>query len=225
MTKNSDFGSARSDARAARRVERTTAAAILASLGVALGACGGGGGGGTATPTATTNSTTTAATYTIGGSISGLTNEGLILVNGTDTDTPGTGDQAFTFPTALAAGTAYSVSVQLQPDALKCAVVNGTGTVGTANITNVEVNCVSPSFSLGGTISGLTAAGLVLANGAATVSPAAAATSFTFPTSLVTAASFNVTVATQPSGQTCTVSNGQGVILTSSVDNVVVACH
>ena len=225
MTTQFGFGGIRSDQRAALGVRRTAAAVGLAALAAALGACGGGSGGGSSTSTATTSTTTAAATYTIGGSISGLTNEGLILANGTDTATPGTGDQAFTFSTALSAGTAYAVTVQLQPDALNCTVVNGSGTVGTANVTNVEVNCVSPAYTLGGTISGLRTAGLVLANGSATSSPGAGATSFTFATSLPTTSSFNVTVATQPTGETCQVTNGQGVILVSSVDNVVVTCH
>jgi hypothetical protein len=78
---------------------------------------------------------------------------------------------------------------------------------------------------VGGTISGLTGNGLVIANGNDTTSPAPGATAFTLPTKLASAASFNVTVTTQPEGQTCAVSNGTGVILTSSVSNVVIACH
>jgi hypothetical protein len=191
------------------------------ALAATLAACGGGGGG----SSSSTPANAVQATYTVGGSISGLTNEGLTLANGSDTVAAATGDTAFTFPTAVAAGTAYTVSVQLQPDALNCAVVNGSGTVGTANVTDVEVNCTPSTFTLGGTISGLTASGLVLANGAATVSPAAGATSFTFAAPLPTTTAFNVTVGTQPSGQTCQVTNGQGVILTSSVANVAVTCH
>jgi hypothetical protein len=200
-----------------RAVWRCTVLALASTLA----ACGGGGGG----SSSSTPSNTAPATYTIGGSISGLTNEGLTLANGKDTVVAATGDNAFTFPTAIAAGTVYTVTVQLQPDALNCSVVNGTGTVGTANVTDVEVNCSPSTFTLGGTISGLTTPGLVLANGAATVSPAAGATSFTFAAPLPTTTAFNVTVGTQPSGQTCQVTNGQGVILTSSVANVAVTCH
>ena len=190
------------------------------TLLVACGGGGGGGGGSTATSTVAA-----APTYTVGGSISGLTSEGLILVNGTDTATPNAGDTSFTFPTAVVAGTSYDVSVQLQPDAVNCTVAGGTGVVGSANVTDVAVTCASAAFTLGGTISGLTGSGLVLANGTDTTSPAPGATTFTFPTKLVATASFNVTVSTQPAGQTCTVSNGTGVILTSSVNNVDITCN
>jgi hypothetical protein len=194
---------------------RTIAAGVLA---FPLGLTGCGGSSGTSTPSQNNS------TYTIGGTLSGLTTQGLILVNGTDSDSPNPGDTSFTFTTAVAAGTAYDVTVQLQPDGLSCTVSNGSGTVGTANITSVSVECAPAAFTVGGTISGLTASGLVLANGSDTVAPASGATTFTFPTSVPADTAFNVTVMTQPTGLTCTVSNGSGVVLTSSVTNVSVTC-
>ena len=194
---------------------------------IALAACGGGEGGGNtaASGSAATGSIAAAPTYTIGGGISGLTTQGLTLVNGTDVVSPNAGDMSFTFPTAVVAGTSYAVAVQLQPDAVTCTVSGGSGVVGTANVTDVSVTCASAAFKVGGTISVLTGNGLVIANGDDTTSPAPGATTFTFPTKLASAASFNVTVTTQPDGQTCAVSNGTGVILTSAVSNVGVTCH
>lgn len=197
--------------------------AALLLVTMLLAACGGGGDGSSASTATSTVAAT--STYTVGGSISGLTSEGLILVNGTDTATPNASDTSFTFPTAVAAGTSYAVTVQLQPDAVNCTVSGGSGVVGSANVTDVAVTCASAAFTVGGTISGLTGNGLVLADGTDTTSPAPGATTFTFPTKLASAASFDVTVTTQPAGQTCAVSNGIGVILTSSVNNVALTCH
>lgn len=199
--------------------------AALLPVTMLLAACGGGGGGGGSSASTVTSTVAAAPTYTVGGSISGLTSEGLILVNGTDTATPNASDTSFTFPTAVTAGTSYAVTVQLQPDAVNCTVSGGSGVVGSANVTDVAVTCASAAFTVGGTISGLTGDGLVLADGTDTTSPAPGATTYTFPTKLASAASFNVTVTTQPAGQTCTVSNGTGVILTSSVNNVALTCH
>lgn len=207
---------------------RRAAIFTLLSMGFALVACGGGGSSGSTgstSGTSTAASVATAATYTVGGGISGLTTQGLTLINGTDIVTPNAGDTSFTFPTAVAAGTTYAVSVQLQPDAVTCTVTGGSGVVGTANVTDIQVECASAAFTVGGTISGLTGNGLVLANGTDTTSPAAGATSFTFPTKLASAATFTVSVFTQPAGQTCAVSNGTGVILTSSVNNVAITCR
>ena len=78
----------------------------------------------------------------------------------------------------LSSGAAYSVTVHTQPSGLTCSVANGTGTVGSANVAGVVVTCSNQSFSLGGTITGLTQSGLVLANGSDTLAVAAGATSF-----------------------------------------------
>ena len=43
-----------------------------------------------------------------------------------------------------------------------CAVDNGSGTVGAANVTNITVTCMTNSFTIGGPISGLTGSGLQL---------------------------------------------------------------
>ena len=48
-----------------------------------------------------------------------------------------------------------------------CQVGNGAGTA-TANVTNVTITC-SSGFSIGGTVSGLTGAGLVLQDNAGTI--------------------------------------------------------
>ena len=70
----------------------------------------------------------------------------------------------------------------------------------------------APLGSVGGSISGLTADGLVLANGADTVRPAANATSFAFPGQMGDGTTYTVTVQTQPSGLLCSVANQSGTI-------------
>ena len=180
---------------------------------LALAGCGGSSGGGST------------ATYTIGGTISGLSASGLVLANGADTVSPAANATSFVFPTALASGASYSVTVKTQPSGLTCSVTNGSGTVGSSDVTNVQVACTASAvYTIGGTISGLTQGGLMLANGADTVSPAANATSFVFPTALASGASYSVTVKTQPSGLTCSVTNGSGTVGSSNVTNVQVAC-
>jgi N-acetylneuraminic acid mutarotase len=79
-------------------------------------------------------------------------------------------------------------------------------------------------YTIGGTIAGLTAAGLVLANGNDTVSPAAGATSFEFATALASGSSYAVTVMTQPKNGLCQVANGSGQVGTSAVTNIMVTC-
>jgi hypothetical protein len=78
------------------------------------------------------------------------------------------------------------------------------------SIPNAAANAaIAPQFTVGGTVSGLTSgAGVALINGSdtATVSTDGA---FTFSSPVSANGSYSVTVATQPTGETCTVSNGR----------------
>jgi N-acetylneuraminic acid mutarotase len=82
----------------------------------------------------------------------------------------------------------------------------------------------TPTYALGGGISGLRGSGLVLANGAGTVQVAANASSFTFATPLPTGSAYAVTIHAQPAGQTCLVTAGTGVVASAAVDSVKINC-
>jgi len=81
------------------------------------------------------------ATYTIGGSVSGLTGTGLVLRNNGGDDLPVAANGAFTFTTAATQGSAYAVTVAVQPSGQTCAVTGGSGTVNAANVGSVQVAC------------------------------------------------------------------------------------
>jgi uncharacterized repeat protein (TIGR03803 family) len=79
---------------------------------------------------------------TIGGTLSGLTagEEFTVLDNGGDPLVL-TANGAFTFPTGVADGQPYAVTVGTQPTGEYCTVSNGSGSSGPAS--NVQVTCVS----------------------------------------------------------------------------------
>jgi alpha-tubulin suppressor-like RCC1 family protein len=79
-------------------------------------------------------------------------------------------------------------------------------------------------FTIGGTISGLTGSGLVLQNnGGDNLAVAANASSFTFAASLANGTPYDVSVLTQPSGQTCSVQGGSATAV-ANVSNVAINC-
>jgi parallel beta-helix repeat protein len=80
------------------------------------------------------------------------------------------------------------------------------------------------SSYIGGTVSGLTGSGLVLADNGGNDLTVSANGAFTFTTALAVGAAYAVTVRTQPSGQTCSVSNASGTVTSSNVTNVAVHC-
>lgn len=160
----------------------------------------------------------------LSGTVSGLKTSGLVLTsNGVNLDVSA-GATSFTFGPVISDQVVYDVIVVNQPAGQTCSVANGTGTATTANITNVVITCSNRTFNIGGTISGLTAAGLVLANGSDTLDVPAGASSFTMPTGVAYGASYALTVAAQPAGLTCDVANGSGTIGTNAVTNIAVTC-
>jgi hypothetical protein len=158
--------------------------AILASCG---GHGGGGGGGGGAPP----------PTYTIGGTVTGLTGTGLTLRNGGDILTI-TGNGAFTFATALASGAAYAVTVGTQPASpiQSCTVANGSGTTPAVAVTNVTVTCGAVPLTLTNSVP---------ANGATAVARDATFTlTFSAPLSNATATAANVSLQSPAGNQPIT---------------------
>jgi sugar lactone lactonase YvrE len=182
-------------------------------------------GSGTMTSAGVSNVQVTCATnsYTLSGSISGLVTSGLKLKNGSETLTISSGSSAFIFSTQVSYGGGYSVTVDTQPTGYTCSLSNSSGTMGTANVTAVQVTCAINSYSLSGSISGLVVPGLKIKNGSETLTITSGATSFGFTNSVAYGGSYSVSVDTQPSGYTCTVSNGSGVA-SANISNVIIAC-
>ena len=89
-----------------------------------------------------------AATYTVGGSVNGLAGGAVVLQNNGRDDLSVSSNGGFTFGTALAGGTAYAITVRTQPSGQSCTVRNGTGTVGSANVSSVDVSCATAALGL-----------------------------------------------------------------------------
>ena len=194
------------------------ALAILATLA----ACGGGG----------------KATFPINVTVSGLQYSGLVLsTNGQDLaiNPPATAGQDVTavFPNQIEYGQTYEVIPKgatvvnhtatggTQPKHQTCTASQYLpyGTAGQLARIDIRFVCAINTYALGGTVKGLTGTGLVLANGSTTgtiaVSPAVDANSKPTGADVTLVmnpvpynTTYGVTVLTQPTGQTCTVTGG-----------------
>jgi hypothetical protein len=89
---------------------------------------------------------TTGSTYTVGGTITGLTGTA-VLENNAGNDLSTSTNGTFSFSTALAQGSAYNVTVKTNPSGQVCTVTNPSGTIATANVTNVSISCVTQTGS------------------------------------------------------------------------------
>jgi len=193
--------------------------AVIVVAGTFSG-CGGGGSTSTTPPPP--------ATYTIGGTVAGLTGTGLVLQdNGGDNLTIAASATTFTFATKITSGGAYAVTVLTQPTspAQMCTVASGGSGKATANVTNVQVAC-SSSYTVGGMVTGLSGTGLVLQDNLADNLTVNANGTFTFATAVASGGNYSVTVSTQPTNpaQMCVVSGGTGAVGNANLTSVLVTC-
>ncbi len=166
--------------------------------------------------------TCAASTFTVGGSVTGLTGGAVVLsINGAN-DVTVNANGTYASP-ALPNGTNYTVTVKTQPAGQTCTVTNGTGTIAGANVTNIAVACSAVTYTIGGTITGLTAGSVVLTNNGGNDLTRSANGAFTFTTPVASGSAYAVAVKTQPAGLFCAVTNGSGNA-SANVTNVAVAC-
>jgi len=164
--------------------------------------------------------------YTITGMVSGLGGGASVVLKDNNADAlTVSANGSFTFPTALASGTSYTVTVGTQPAGEACQVAGGGSGVVTGDVTNVVVTCVAVTHTIGGTVSGLSSgASVVLKDNNADALTVSANGSFTFATPVASGATYAVTVGTQPAGESCQVANGGPAVVTANVTNVAVTC-
>ncbi|MEG1325916.1 MAG: hypothetical protein RSD99_13575 [Janthinobacterium sp.] len=182
-------------------------AALLLTLGLA--ACGG------------------KASYEVGGTISGLNNEGLILANGGEPLPVPAGKTSFTFAKRIDYGTEYDITVKQQPAHMTCGISGGSGSAGHYINISATVTCSQNKYTVGGTISGLTVDGLVLINGSTTTTVTKDATTFTMAGPVAYGDTYGVSVSVQPKGLQCDLVPGteKGTMGEANVTTVKIACN
>jgi hypothetical protein len=138
----------------------------------------------------------------------------------------------YSFPGEVDYGDPYSVTVKNNPQHQKCELAGGNAdTAGRLTAINAMISCSLVSNAIGGTITGLAADNLVLTNGSSGGTFAAAKDAngaypgkFTFTALVTYGQTYGVTVLNQPTGQTCTVTNGVGTMGDNAVDTIAVNC-
>jgi len=172
--------------------------------------------------------TCTTNNYALGGTVSGLAGAGLTLLENGGDPLRVTANGAFSFNSAVASGTQYSITVAQQPTSPSqtCTLTNATGAVASGAITNVSVACTTNTYSVGGTVSGITGTGLQLQiNGGESLAVTSNG-AFSFVGPVASGQGYAVTVKTQPSSpaQTCVLNNASGTVINTAIGTVVVTC-
>ena len=160
----------------------------------------------------------------ISGAVVGLTRDGLVLTNNGGPDlVVAANSTSFTFPDLVGNDAAFNVAVKSSPPSAVCTASSNKGTTTTYDITTVLIVCVTNTYDLGGTVTGLTSDGLVLVNGPDRVAIPANASTFAL-SKVGDGSPYGVTVLTQPANQTCTVTNGTATMGAAAVTNIQVKC-
>jgi hypothetical protein len=165
--------------------------------------------------------------FIVGGTVQGLASgESVELEDNGGDSTFVSQNGAFAFQTPVAIGSPYDVTVLANPGTpvdQACTVTMGRGTIGSGNVSSVLVKCVDQTFTVGGSVTGLTGAATIslLDNGADSLTVTDG--SFTFPTPVASGQSYSVTLSSS-SGYTCVVGSGSGVVSNANVTGVRIAC-
>jgi hypothetical protein len=188
---------------------------------------------GTAKANVTNVQVTCGNTFTVAGTVSGLQGSGLVLQDngGDNLSVGGTGNVNFTFPTPLAGGASYAVTILTQPSnpGQTCSVSNGTG-MATGNVTTVQVTCPQTGFTIGGTLVGLVNGPgdtvELMNNGGDNILVTGNNTNFIFPTLVTSSGAYLVSMFAQPTSQPqgCAIIGYQGVA-TFNISNVIIDCQ
>lgn len=149
--------------------------------------------------------TCSVGTIPIGGSVVGLDGTGLTLLDNGGDSLVITGNGPFTFPTLLASGAQYNVTIAAQPTGPSqiCAVSNATGAAATPGITNVQVTCPPVFEPIGGQVVGLSlltgqTSQMVLTDNSGDNLPVAGNGPFVFNTQIAYGSNYDVSVLVGP---------------------------
>jgi hypothetical protein len=203
--------------------------ALALALAASLAACGG----------------SDKAEFTVAGSVNGLIYDDLVLTNAgvplkVAPPTTAGASVRFAFPDKLEYGDTYDVRVLTHPKHQFCEpsappdglYANNADTAGRLRTIDIAIACKINEYTVGGTITGLTGAGLVLANGSTGGTytaetpknpPATTPIAYELPP-VKFGTTYGVTVSKQPAGQVCTVANPTGTMGDAKVQNANVTC-
>ena len=175
--------------------------------------------------------------YLINVKVSGLLGSGLSLRNNDTTanpdslDIPKDGD--YHFSTSIASGDGYHVTVFVSPigPTQTCTVNNAQGSVIDTDINNIEINCSTTAYQVGGHVSGLAAvgSGLEIRNSVTGESlPVVDNGAFSFLTQQAAGSVYAVFVESQPTSpaQSCVITSGTAIghVVDVDIDTIEITC-
>lgn len=166
--------------------------------------------------------------FRLGGAVVGLAGQGLTLSANGGSALAINQNGSYQFDVALKDKSPYTISVSQQPTNPKqtCTLSNASGVISSDAINNVDVNCVSAPYKVGGTVLGLIGGSLKIQINAAEEITVAANGTFQFTQAIADGTTYNVQVTQNPASpaQTCSASKNRSSVRSKDVTDVAIVC-
>jgi hypothetical protein len=165
--------------------------------------------------------------YYVGGVALGLEEgDSLVIQVNLEDETTLTTNSEFYFSRPFVDGEFYDVTISTYPSNKHCSIYNNEGYVSGGDITDVDIICDQDSYTVGGTVVGLDPGDiLVLQNNKDDDLEITTDGNFTFTDPIANHGYYDVTILSNSSTKTCSVSNGSDMIIDTDVTNVTIVCH
>ncbi len=169
-------------------------------------------------------------TYRVAGQVSGLASGNTLLLQNQPSDSLMVTDNGpFVFSRTLLDQEPYQINIVQQPNMPNqvCTSSNESGVITGADVTEIQIDCITVQYTLGGTITGLaTAADLILMNDDGQMLTISDNGSFTFAQAIDDGSPFQISIVQQPldPAQICMLDQQNGTINGADVVNVLIDC-
>jgi hypothetical protein len=168
--------------------------------------------------------------YSVSGSVTGLVASQISIQSNKDDQITIEADGRFVFPAAFENGSTYQVLIINQPEAQTCSITNANGQIVDEDVTDVAIVCENNpppqgSYSVSGTVSGLTTSQIVIQSNLADEITIDVDGNFVFPTDFENGSDYEVTILLQPQTLTCTATNATGKISNAGVTDITIMCE
>lgn len=168
--------------------------------------------------------------YIVGGMASGLSNGNSVILSLDTEDLVVDDNDVFLFLNPLADESNYSVSILSQPTVPNqtCELVNPTGTIVGDDIDNIEVNCTTNQYTIGGFVTGLHSGNnLMIQNNGGDDITISSDGDFDFIGTIEDLQGYNVSILNQPTNpiQHCSLSSNTGNVAGSDVTSIAIVCE
>jgi hypothetical protein len=168
--------------------------------------------------------------YSVGGTVSGLaTNNQVILQNNLGDNLTVSANGPFTFLSLIDDELTYSVTVMTNPTSPNqtCTITsNGSGMINGNNVAETQVECVTNSYFIGGSVSGLITGNYLIIINNGNFKIITTNEPYVFETPLLDEQEYNVMIDLQPNSpiQPCTIVNGNSVLAGNDIIDVNIEC-